>query len=356
MVIKLLSYVACLATLCLTLTQCSNPPLRGCDVLGADEFVIDSYKIREGKFSILEMEGKTYDPLSCDLFEEDRDLIQDGDSLKIMLYHPARSDMMAAMNQIDAGLGFPVDQGMVKLPDLEPIEVTGLSLAEAREKIQQRYSEQVRDVEIYVTYKERRHGKIDLVGLVETPNVNVNGKMRLFEVLSAARVPADANLFRSYVVRGETLLPVDLHQLIKEGNMQHNIVMRGGDKIYIASTEESSVMVLGEVGKESVVPMSSGSMTLPQAIARANGIPFTGDKSYIQVIRGGILHPKIYTLNWKHVMRLPSSSLLLIPGDIVYVAATPLTEWNRFVTQVLPTLVGFDLATKGIKSIGVNVP
>ena len=138
--------------------------------------------------------------------------------------------------------------------------------------------------------------------------------------------------------------------------MTQNIVMRGGDKVYIADASASSLMVLGEVGKERVVDLPNGFMTLRQALAEAGGIPYTGDKAYIQVIRGNILHPKIYTLNWRHVIHLPSDSMLLIPGDIVYVAATPMTEWNRFVSQLLPTFIGLDLVTKGVKSIGVNVP
>ena len=38
-------------------------------MVGADEFVIDSYKIHEGKFSILAMEGKSLLPLNPDLLE-----------------------------------------------------------------------------------------------------------------------------------------------------------------------------------------------------------------------------------------------------------------------------------------------
>ena len=152
------------------------------------------------------------------------------------------------------------------------------------------------------------------------------------------------------------MLPVDFYKLIKEGDMSQNVVMRGGDKIYIADAEDSTIMVLGEVGKECSLNIPNGFMTLRKALAEAGGIPYTGDKSYIQVIRGNVLHPKIYTLNWKHVIHLSNDSMLLIPGDIVYVAAKPLTEWNRFVTQVLPTLIGFDLISKGVKSIGVNLP
>jgi polysaccharide export outer membrane protein len=158
------------------------------------------------------------------------------------------------------------------------------------------------------------------------------------------------------MVRDNSLVAVDFYKLLKNGDMSQNIVMRGGDKIYIAEPSATTLMVLGEVGKERVVDLPSGFMTLRQALAEAGGIAATGDRAFIQVIRGNILHPKIYTLHWQHVIALPSDSMLLIPGDIVYVAATPITEWNRFVSQLLPTFIGIDLITKGIKSIGVNVP
>ena len=47
-------------------------------------------------------------------------------------------------------------------------------------------------------------------------------------------------------------------------------------------------MVLGEVNKERVVDLPNGFMTLRHALAEAGGIPFTGDRAYIQIIRGGI--------------------------------------------------------------------
>ena len=50
-------------------------------------------------------------------------------------------------------------------------------------------------------------------------------------------------------------------------------------------------------------------------------------------------------------MRLPTSSMLLMPGDIVYVAATPITEWNRFIQQIFPTLTGIELFRKGVAGV-----
>ncbi|HSW86775.1 MAG TPA: polysaccharide biosynthesis/export family protein [Rhabdochlamydiaceae bacterium] len=336
--------------------SCTNPPYRGQDVLGADEFVMDSYKIREGKFSILQMEGKVFDELSTSFLENYKDTIHEGDVLQIAVYHPNRTDIASSVQAIGNTIGYRVTDGKVLLPDLDAIEVEGLTLDEARKKIQEKYNLEIKDLQVFLTYRERIERKVELAGMVQTPNIPVDGRIRLFEVLSVAKVPTNANFFKSYVVRDDQLLPVDLYKLIKQGDMSQNIVMKGGDKIYIADASASSIMVLGEVNKERVLDVPNGFVTLRHAIADAGGIPFTGNKSYIQVIRGGILNPKIYTLNWKHVIHLPTDSMLLIPGDIVYVAATPIAEWNRFVNQLLPTFIALDLLTKGIKTVGVNVP
>lgn len=340
----------------ISLVACSNPPYRGADVLGADEFVMDSYRIREGKFAILQMEGRDYAPLSEDLLQEYRDEINEGDILQVAIYHPTRADLAEAVQQIGQAVGYSVIDGKIQLPDLSALEVKGLSVKEARAKIEHAYRQQIKDVDVFVSYKERKRKKIDLAGLVQTSQIPVNGNLRLFEVLATAKVPTNANLFKSYVVRDNQMLPVDLYKLLKEGDMSQNVVMRGGDKVYIADPAASTLMVLGEVGQEKVVDVPDGFMTLRKAIAEAGGIAHTGDRSYIQIIRGNILHPKIYTLHWEHVVRLSNDSMLLIPGDIVYIAATPITEWNRFVNQLIPTFIALDLVTKGVKSIGVNVP
>ena len=174
----------------------------------------------------------------------------------------------------------------------------------------------------------------------------MNGRIRLFDVLAVAKVPPHANLFRSYVIREEKLLPVDMYKLIHQGDMSQNIVMRGGDKVYIADTGSASLMVMGEVGCQCVLPLPYGFMSLRHALAAAGGIPYTGDKSYIQIIRGNIVNPKIYTLNWEHVIHLPNSSLLLMPGDIVYVASKPITEWNRFISQLMPSFSGLEVVNR----------
>src|SRR5260221_568445 len=98
-------------TLC-ALCSCSGPYM-GKDLFGADEFVLDSYKIRSGKFSILEMEGFPSEELQDDFLDEYKDTIHEDDVLQIALYHPKRADVVLAVQTIGQTIGFKVTDGKV---------------------------------------------------------------------------------------------------------------------------------------------------------------------------------------------------------------------------------------------------
>lgn len=331
------------------LCGCSPGEYRYC-MEGAQEFVLDSYKIREGKFSILEMEGKPVCPLPCSYLEEYVDLIDEDDILKIALFHPTRKDLCDCVSFLGASIGYRVVEGRIHLPLLGPVEIKGLTLDQARAKIQQLYSKEIANVDIFIEYSQRLHSNVELTGAVKVPAIPITGRTRLYEVLALAGVPPDANLFKSYVLRCGQILPVDLYQLMHDGDMCQNIVMCPKDKIFIADPMAATIMVMGEVGLAKVVPVLNGSISLREALAFAGGIPFTGDKRSILVIRGNILCPRIYRLSWHHITYLPNDSLLLMPGDTVYISEKPITRWNRFIEQLLPSSLLIDL---GIKSCGV---
>lgn len=340
-VFSLFTSISCTLAVC-ALTSCaSDCPCSGYDVYGADEFVIDSYKIREGKEAILELEGIYLESLPDEAMEEYKDVIAEDDILNIVAYHPTRRDLMEAFQFINNAVGgFRVHEGRVDLPDIPPVAVEGLTLDEAKEKLQERMGEEVKDIELFITYKDRLTRKVEITGLTAVSTVPVDGKMRLYEVIARAHIPPNANLFMSYILRNGCPLSVDLYQLINQGDMCQNIVMRGGDKIYIANPSDCTVMLMGEVGHPKALQLPYGFISLREAIVMAGGIPYTGDKRCIQVIRGNLQCPKIYRLSWNHIVHLPNDSLLLMPGDTVYVSAKPITEWNRFIDQLLPSFGG----------------
>lgn len=284
------------------------------------------------------MMGKEIDPLPFDAFVEYRDEIEDDDYLNIYLHHPTRKDLREAFDYINRAVGgFRVSGGTVNFPDLPPVKVQGLTLNEARNAVQEMIGRYYEDAEVFLAYQDRKKNRVELAGMVGLSAIPVNGKIRLFDVISQAKIPPGANLFMSYVQREGRHLSVDLYRLMNEGDMSQNIVMKGGDKIFIASPCDSTIVVMGEVNVPRAVNVPYGFTTLPEAIVAANGIPFTGNRNCIQVIRGDLKCPKIYLISWEHIIHLPNNSMLLMPGDTVFVSEKPITQWNRFITQLLPT-------------------
>lgn len=323
--------------LLLVLTSC-NQPCCNYQVVGVNEFVCDSYKIREGKGAIQEMMGVAFGELPHDAMTEYRDEIADDDVLTIALYHPKREDVRKNIEYINTTMGgFRVTNGAVSFPDIPAINVAGLTLEEAKQKLQENFREHYSDAEIFITYKNRLRNRVELSGRVGVNSIPVDGKLRLYELLSQAKIDPGANLYMSYVMRNGEQLPIDIYRLLHDGDMSRNIVMKGGDRIFIANGSDATVMMMGEVGSPSAVSVPYGFITLPEAIVAARGIPYTGDRRNIQIIRGDLQCPKIYVLSWNHIVNLPNDSMLLMPGDTVFVSEKPITKWNRFISQIFPS-------------------
>ena len=86
-------------------------------------------------------------------------------------------------------------------------------------------------------------------------------------------------------------------------------------------------------------------LTILDAITQAGGVQSNAQTSAIFVIRGTSSQPKLYLLN----ARSPSNLLLaekfkLYPNDIIYVPTTGLSNWNRVISNVLPTLTTAETA------------
>lgn len=300
-------------------------PVSDYATFGIEEFKGDSQTIHE-----IESED-------C-LIEEYADTIVEGDILNVTIYHPKRKDLIVVTAAINNHVGYKVVNECIRLPDIGLIVVCGLTLQEARNQIQMAYQDQLDDIQVYLSYRHRSERKVEIIGTSGSSQVKVDGKMRLYEVLALARVPPHTNLYRSYVVRDEEHLPINLYRLVREGDMTQNIVMRNGDRIFLANAEDSKVMVMGEVRAPQTIGIPNGFISLKEAIGIAGGIRLTGDKSCIQVIRGGVRDPKIYVFSWQELIHTSNDQLLLMAGDMVYITEKPITQWNHFISQTLPTL------------------
>lgn len=328
-----------LITFAIFLTSCTPLPYND-TAYGIEEFISDSSVIGQGKQSIQQLEeSKVNACLKRTLQPYDEELIN-GDVLSIILHCPNRDDRVKNLQFINEVSGFTVSNMQLSLPEIPIIDVTGLTLSQTRSLVEATYQEQLPNARIYMDFKKRKVRYVQIIG-ARVPFVEVDGKIRLSEVIAKAKLPSNANFFKSYVLRGSCQLPVDLNKLIVEGDDSQNIVVRGGDKIFIAQARDSIVMIMGEVHHPVVYPIPHGSISLKEAIAHASGILFTGSDCGIYVIRGNLKRPKVYHLSWKEINTVSNNSLLLMDGDVVYISERRITDWNRFISQLQPTLIGF---------------
>lgn len=323
------------------------------DVLGSDEFIMDSYKICEGKSSILQMRGDDSKEITKEYFEEYQDIICEKDVLGLSLYHPKREDLVQAVNNINTINGFTVKEGKILLPYLDTISIKSLTIEQAKQKIEEAYSNEIEDVKIFLKYKKRQTQKVHIIGNAKNLTIEITGKSKLYDVLEKAQVSMLSNFFRSYVLRDNKHIGVDIHKLLIDGDMSQNIIMKGGDKIFISDSQEDNVIILGDVSNQTTVPIKNGAISVKEAIAHAKGLLNSADKSSIYIIRGSLFTPKIYMISFNEVMNLPNKSMMLMAGDVLYISSSPLSEWNKIIAQVIPSLTGFDILYKTMKNIGV---
>ena len=101
---------------------------------------------------------------------------------------------------------------------------------------------------------------------------------------------------------------------------------------------------MGEVQKPVTLPMTNRSLTLTQALGEAGGVQEArADGRGVYVIRKsefeGVID--VYQLDvseaWAFAL---GDEFLLQPRDVVYVSAAPISRWNRWVSNVLPSLQG----------------
>ncbi|MFD2270358.1 hypothetical protein ACFS07_02390 [Undibacterium arcticum] len=112
-----------------------------------------------------------------------------------------------------------------------------------------------------------------------------------------------------------------------------------GDIVRAVSRDESKVFVSGEVVAPKALTMHNGRLTLNEALGETGGInPVTGDGRQVYVVRKQASEPVVYQLNASTPGALAmAESFELYPKDVVYVAASPLTNWHRAISLIFPS-------------------
>ncbi|MDB5824170.1 MAG: hypothetical protein JWR21_2874 [Herminiimonas sp.] len=289
--------------------------------------------------------------------------IESGDMLSIVVWdHPELSGaaLIAPANMAAGAAGpaanntpsapFVVDhQGMVQFPYAGPLKLAGLTEEEARTLLSTRLSKYINKPNITLRVQSYRSKRVYVDGEVKVPGLQAINDipMTMIEAINrAGGLLPTADQSQIALIRQGVTYPISLPQLVQKGINPASIMMVNGDVLRVLSRDESKVFVSGEVTQPRALLMHNGRLTLNEALGESGGVStISGDASQIYVVRKSPTNPVVYRLDAKAPGALAMAEAFeLDPKDVVYVAATPLANWHRTISQILPDAVSGALA------------
>ena len=268
------------------------------------------------------------------------------DMVQVVVWeHP---ELTSPMGQYQPAGQKVTTDGKLFYPYAGVIQAAGLTAQELRNEITKRLSDKILNdphVDVRVTGYHSRKALV-------TGAVNKPGYVRFDEnPMTIPDVIAEVGGFIEkadpafvQLRRGEKVYNIDYTRAFKNNVSIERILVKPGDQVFVPLRSETErdrkVYVLGEVTRSGVVRMDNY-LSLAEALAASGGVnAINASSKDIYVIRNTAPDKiDIYQLNAKNAMALAMADRFeMNPRDIVYVDASGLATWNRFIGLILPTL------------------
>jgi len=238
--------------------------------------------------------------------------------------------------------GFVVDsQGRIQFPLIGMVAVDGLTEEQARALMTTKLAKYLASPNVTLRVQAYRSKRVYVDGEVKTPGLQaVNDiPMTLVEAInrSGGLLPS-ADQSRIVLERGKQRYLINLRDLVQKGINPGLVMLAPGDVVRVHSRDESKVFVSGEVLTPKALTMHDGRLTLNEALGESGGIsPLSGDARQVYVVRKTSERTRVFQLDARVMGSMAmAESFELQPKDIIYVAATPLANWNRNLSLLIP--------------------
>ena len=233
------------------------------------------------------------------------------------------------------------ETGCVRLPLIGSVPLAGLSAARAEEKLLTAYKPIVKEPWITVNVVEHRSRPLYLFGSFKNPGiVYMDRPLTLLQgIAQADGIDNGAALRSARLTRNGKVQPVDIYDLLADGDQRQNVWLHPGDAIYLPDKSVEQVFIFGAVNKAGQVGMINGQLSLAQAIAASTPLSTGYDFTHVRIIRS--LSPtrgELMVVDFDRIMRGKALPLMLVNGDVIYLPRTPLGSWNDAIADILPSL------------------
>lgn len=281
-----------------------------------------------------------------------------GDILNITVWeHPELTIPSGSFRSPSEGGNEVKADGTIFYPYAGDIQVVGLTTKEVKALIVENLSSVIKSPQVDVRVADYRSKKVFVSGAVKQPSVLpiTNTPLTLVEAIDrAGGLAPDAAWNNVQLTRNGTTSYISLKSLYQEGAWSKNLLLQQNDLLHIPRNDADKIFVLGEVRRPSSISMSRNGTSLAEALSEANGInERTADGRGIYVLRNTaivkdsdglpVYKATVFHLNANSAVGfMLADKFSLKPRDVVYVAPAPIAKWNRFLSQLLPSLLATD--------------
>jgi polysaccharide export outer membrane protein len=238
--------------------------------------------------------------------------------------------------------------GTLTIPMVGDVKVSGLSINQAMVSISEKLKKYMKDPIVSLIPLEFRAQSYTILGKVNAPgNYPVYQNSRILDTIADAKGLSTgifqdntielADLDHAFIRRGKKTLPVNFTELVKNGNALHNIPLQDKDYIYIPSSLNTEIYVLGEV-KNTGYYGYRDNITLIQILGRAGGYLDTGNINEVAILRGTMSDPTVYVIDLEKILEGKAVDFKLKPFDVIFVPKGVLGSWNTLLKMINPSL------------------
>jgi len=286
------------------------------------------------------------------------------------------------------------DDGAVSIPEIGRIVIGALTLQEAEDAITQQLVEAGAAPLFSIEVAEFNSQRVSVLGAVVSPGIEPLALQPLYLDQAISRRGGIAINDASFVVirlhRNGSMYQISVTELYNQDNLL-KILLRDGDRVVVEMTDEYNnllglrqqvnakalidinndmnarvnaaksvqsqleygaiareyVYIIGEVEAQSrfTLPFENTAV-LADALLESGGISsLSGSPKQIYVLRGPSNTTNLKSITALHLDATNAANFLLAtrlelrPGDVVFVGTQPITNWNRVVGQMIPSLV-----------------